>query len=68
MEFCYLKFLCNDYKDGETMKTKNGFKDEEEFRKATGMTPIEFTRFIRQKAAKEVDAEIKKLKRRKKFY
>lgn len=50
------------------MKTKNGFRNEEEFRKATGMTPLEFTRFIRQKTAKEVDAEIKKLKRRKKSY
>ena len=48
--------------------SKNGFRNEEDFRKATGMTPIEFTRFIREKTVKEVNAEIKRLKRRKKFY
>lgn len=50
------------------MKSKNGFKDEEEFKKATGMTPVEFARFIREKSIKDVEAEIKRLKRRKKFY
>ncbi len=29
------------------------FKDEEDFKKKIGMTPLEFTRFIREKTAND---------------
>ena len=44
------------------------FKNEEDFRKKVGMTPVEFARFIRTRTKKEVDMEIKKLIARKKAY
>ncbi len=47
---------------------KPAFKDEEDFKKKIGMTPLEFARFIRISAKKEVDKEIKKLMARKKAY
>ncbi len=44
------------------------FKNEEDFKKKVGMTPVEFARFIRTSTKKEVDREIKKLRSRKKAY
>lgn len=41
------------------------FKDEEDFKKKVGMTPLEFTRFIRQRTAKEISRELKRRKKRK---
>ena len=49
------------------MKNKNGLKKEKEG-KIAGMTPVEFTRFNREKTIREVNAEIKRLRRRKKLY
>ena len=39
------------------------FKNEEEFKKVTGMTTLEFTRFVREKAAKDIDRELGKRKK-----
>lgn len=39
------------------------FRNEEEFKKATGMTTIEFTRFIRERTAKRIDAELNRRKK-----
>ena len=44
------------------------FKDEEDFKKKVGMTPVEFARFIRTSTKKDIDKEIKKLMARKKAY
>jgi len=41
------------------------FKDEEDFKKKIGMTPLEFTRFIREKTAKEIDKELARRKKSK---
>jgi hypothetical protein len=38
------------------------FRNEEDFKKATGMTTSEFARFIREKAAKDIDRELRKKK------
>ena len=42
---------------------KPAFKDEEDFKKKIGMTPLEFTRFIRLKTAKKIDAELRRQNR-----
>ncbi len=39
------------------------FKNEEEFKKITGMSTLEFTRFIREKAVKNIDNELRKRKK-----
>ncbi len=39
-------------------------KYEEDFKKKVGMTPLEFTRFIRIKTAKKIDAELKRRQKR----
>lgn len=44
------------------------FKNEEDFKKKIGMTPVEFARFIRTSTKKDIDREIKKLKAGKKAY
>ena len=49
-------------------KQDGTFKDEEDFKKKMGMTPLEFSRFIRTSTKKEVDKEIKKLMAKKKAY
>ncbi len=41
------------------------FKNEEDFKKKIGMTPLEFSRFIREKTAKNIDAELKRKNKRK---
>lgn len=41
------------------------FKDEEDFKKKIGMTPLEFTRFIREKTDKEIAKELKRRKKSK---
>jgi hypothetical protein len=38
------------------------FKNENDFKKATGMDTIEFTRFIRQRTAKKIDADLRRKK------
>ncbi|MBI4162165.1 MAG: hypothetical protein HY513_00650 [Candidatus Aenigmarchaeota archaeon] len=46
------------------MQKKDGtFKNEEDFKKKMGMTPLEFARFIRTKTAKEIDAELRRRKK-----
>ena len=40
------------------------FKDEEDFKKKMGMTPLEFTRFIRERTAKKIDTELKRKRTR----
>ena len=44
------------------------FRNEEDFKKKIGMTPVEFARFIRTSTKKDIDKEIKKLMARKKSY
>lgn len=39
------------------------FKNEKDFKKATGMDAIEFTRFIRERTAKKIDKELHKRKK-----
>ena len=38
------------------------FKNEDDFKKATGMTTVEFTRFIRKKTAKDIGKELRSRK------
>ncbi|MCX6818416.1 MAG: hypothetical protein NT129_00250 [Candidatus Aenigmarchaeota archaeon] len=38
------------------------FRNEEDFKKAVGMTTLEFTRFIREKAAKDIDKALSRKK------
>ena len=38
-------------------------KYDEEFKKKVGMTPLEFTRFIRIRTAKKIDAKLRRQKR-----
>ena len=44
------------------------FRNDEDFKKKIGMTPVEFARFIRTNTKKDIDREIKKLRARKKAY
>ncbi len=39
------------------------FRDEDDFRKKVGMSPLEFTRFIREKTAKEISRELNRRKK-----
>ena len=41
------------------------FRDEEDFKKKTGMTTLEFTRFVREKTAKEISRELNRRKKSK---
>lgn len=38
------------------------FKNEEDFKKKVGMTPLEFARFIRERTAKKIDKELRRKK------
>ncbi|HLD49018.1 MAG TPA: hypothetical protein VJB11_01505 [archaeon] len=40
------------------------FKDEEDFKKKIGMSTLEFSRFIREKVAKDIDKELAARKKR----
>jgi hypothetical protein len=49
----------------ESVQVLKMFKNEEDFKKKVGMTPLEFTRFIREKTAKDIDRELKRRNKRK---
>jgi len=42
---------------------RNMIKDEKDFKKKIGMTPLEFTRFIRERTAKKIDKELARRKK-----